>query len=160
METLRRDVRHAQLVRVWEEHPGGHALAGNRWLSWRTRRAWSALLAMGLAGVGLYAALSYGVSQRRRELGVRAALGASRRQLVRLVLREGLAVTLAGVVLGVAAASGLTRLMDRLLFATSPLDALASTLGPALLIAVGVAASLLPALRAASADPSTVLRGD
>jgi len=119
-----------------------------------------ALLAMGLAGVGLYAALSYGVSQRRRELGVRAALGATRPALVRLVLREGLAVTLAGMGLGVAAASVFTRAMDRLLFATSPLDALAFTLGPALLIAVGVAASALPALRAASADPSTVLRGD
>jgi ABC-type antimicrobial peptide transport system permease subunit len=119
-----------------------------------------ALLAMGLAGIGLYAALSYSVAQRRRELGVRAALGASRRQLVRLVLREGLAVTLAGVVLGVAAASAITRLMDRLLFATSPLDALAFTLGPVLLLGVGVAASALPALRAASADPSVVLRGE
>jgi putative ABC transport system permease protein len=119
-----------------------------------------ALLGMGLAGVGLYAALSYGVSQRRRELGVRAALGASRRQLVRLVLREGLAVTCGGVAIGVAAAGLLTRLMDRLLFATSPLDALAFTLGPVLLIAVGIAASTLPALRAASADPSAVLRGE
>jgi putative ABC transport system permease protein len=119
-----------------------------------------ALLAIGLAGIGLYGALSYSVSQRRRELGVRAALGATRGALVTLVLREGVSVTFAGVAFGIAAASLLTRLMTRLLFGTSPLDALSFSLGPALLVIVGIAASLVPAWRAASIDPARVLRGD
>jgi putative ABC transport system permease protein len=119
-----------------------------------------AVLAIGLAAIGLYGALSYSVSQRRRELGVRAALGATRGALVALVLREGVLVTLAGVALGMAAATLLTGLMTRLLFGTSPLDALSFSLGPALLVLVGMAASLVPALRAASTDPAKVLRGD
>jgi ABC-type antimicrobial peptide transport system permease subunit len=119
-----------------------------------------AVLALGLAAIGLYGALSYSVSQRRRELGVRAALGATPGALVRLVLRDGMSVTLAGVGLGVVAASLLTKLMTSLLFGTSPLDPLSFSLGPALLVTVGVAASLVPALRAASIDPAKVLRGE
>ena len=119
-----------------------------------------AVLAIVLAGIGLYGALSYSVSQRRRELGVRAALGATRGALVRLVLREGVSVTLAGVGLGIVAAGLLTRLMVSVLFGTSPLDALSFSVGPVLLLAVGVAASLVPALRAASIDPAKVLRGE
>ena len=91
---------------------------------------------------------------------MRAALGATRGALVRLVLREGVPVTVAGVGLGIVAASLLTRLMTGLLFGTSPLDALSFSLGPALLVIVGIAASLVPALRAASIDPARVLRGE
>jgi hypothetical protein len=119
-----------------------------------------ALLAMGLAGIGLYGALAYSVAQRRRELGVRAALGATRPALVRLVVGEGLSVTALGVGLGMVAAALLTRLMARLLFGTSPFDAVAFTAGPALLVASGLAASIVPALRAASTDPASVLRGE
>jgi putative ABC transport system permease protein len=119
-----------------------------------------AALAMGLAGVGLYGALAYGVSQRRRELGLRAALGASRRSLVGLVLREGLSVTLAGLAVGVVAASLVTGLMRGLLFGIKPLDAAAFTLGPSLLLAVSVVACVLPALRAASTDPAVALRDE
>jgi putative ABC transport system permease protein len=119
-----------------------------------------AALAMALAGIGLYGALSYSVSQRRRELGVRAALGAPRAALVGLVVREGLSVTLLGVGLGAAGAALSTRLMTRLLFGTSPLDGPSFTLGPALLIGVGIVASLLPAMRAASTDPAKAIRGE
>ena len=119
-----------------------------------------AALAMGLAGVGLYGALSYSVSQRRRELGVRAALGATRRSLVGLVLRDGLSVTLAGLGVGVVAASLVTRLMRGLLFGVTPLDAAAFTLGPSLLFAVSVVACVLPAMRAASTDPAVALRDE
>ena len=119
-----------------------------------------AVLAIGLAGIGLYGALSFSVSQRRRELGVRAALGATRGALVTLVLREGVSVTLAGVGFGIVAASLLARLMTGLLFGTSPLDALSFSFGPALLVIVGIAASLVPALRAASIDPVRVVRGE
>jgi predicted permease len=117
-------------------------------------------LAIVLAAIGLYGTLSYSASQRRRELGVRAALGATRGALVSLVLREGVSATVAGVGLGIIAASVLTRLMTSLLFGTSPLDPLSFSLGPALLVIVGVAASLVPALRAAAIDPGTVLRGE
>jgi ABC-type antimicrobial peptide transport system permease subunit len=117
-----------------------------------------AVLAIVLAGIGLYGARSYSVSQRRRELGVRAALGAMPSELLGLVLREGASVTLADVGLGVVAASLLTRLMTSLLFGTSPLEALSFSLGPALFVTVGVVASLVPALRVASIDPAKVLR--
>jgi putative ABC transport system permease protein len=117
-----------------------------------------AVLAIVLAGIGLYGARSYSLSQRRRELGVRAALGATPSALLGLVLREGASVTLADVGLGVVAASLLTRLMTSLLFGTSPLDALSFSLGPALFVTVGVVASLVPALRVASIDPAKVLR--
>lgn len=119
-----------------------------------------AALAMGLAGVGLYGAMSYNVSQRRRELGVRAALGATRQNLVGLVLREGLSVAVAGLGVGLAAASLVTGLMRSLLFGVTPLDAASFALGPSLLFAVSVVACVLPALRAASADPAVALRGE
>ncbi|HVD94060.1 MAG TPA: ADOP family duplicated permease, partial [Vicinamibacterales bacterium] len=119
-----------------------------------------AVLAMGLAGLGLYGALSYSVSQRRRELGLRAALGATRRNLVALVLRDGLSITLMGLVVGVVAASLVTRLLRGLLFGVTPLDAAAFVMGPSLLLCVTVIACALPALRAASADPAVALRDE
>ncbi len=118
-----------------------------------------AIVAMMLAAIGLYGVLSYSVSQRVRELGIRAALGAGRVDLVRLVLREGLSVTFAGIALGVLAASLFTRLMQELLFGITPLDAVAFTIAPAILIIASIAACLLPALRVAATDPATTLRG-
>ena len=88
-----------------------------------------ASLAMVLAAVGLYGVLSYSVSQRVRELAIRAALGAQRADLVYLVLREGLSVTLAGIALGVLGAGLFTRLMQDLLFGVTPLDPIAFTVG-------------------------------
>ncbi len=117
-------------------------------------------LALLLAGVGLYGVLSYAVSQRRRELGVRAALGADRSHLVTLVVREGLSTTIVGVVLGVSAAMGLTRLMEALLFGVTPLDPVSFAIAPAVLVGVAAAACLGPAWRAASTDPAIVLRNE
>ena len=118
-----------------------------------------AVVAMVLAAVGLYGALSYAVSQRVRELAIRAALGARRADLVRLVLREGLSVTLVGVALGVVGASLFARLMRDLLFGVSMLDTVAFTVAPAFLVLASVAACLGPAMRAASTDPVDTLRG-
>ncbi len=117
-----------------------------------------ALLAALLASVGLYGVLSFGVAQRRRELGVRAALGAGRRALVVLVLREGLGLTLAGVAVGLLGAALLTRLLQNLLFGVTPLDAVSFLAAPLLLLPVAALACLLPAHRAAAADPAGVLR--
>ena len=116
-------------------------------------------VAMVLAAIGLYGALSYAVSQRVRELAIRAALGARRADLVRLVLREGLSVTLTGIALGVVGASLFARLMRDLLFGVTAHDAVTFAVAPAVLVLASVAASLGPALRAASADPVDTLRG-
>jgi predicted permease len=117
-----------------------------------------ALLALTLASIGLYGVLSYSVSQRRRELGVRTALGASRSAIVRQVIGEGLVVTAIGLGIGLASAAALTRLMQSALFGIEPLDPVSFVLAPVVLIPIALAACLLPAVRAASTDPATALR--
>jgi ABC-type antimicrobial peptide transport system permease subunit len=117
-----------------------------------------ALLALLLASVGLYGVLSYGVQQRRRELGVRAALGAERGQLIRLVLWQGVGIAAIGLVLGLVASVAATRALEGLLFGVTPLDPIAFFAAPALLLPVAAAACLVPALRAAAVDPSEALR--
>ncbi len=117
-----------------------------------------ALLALALAAIGLYGVLSYNVSQRRREMGVRAALGASRRDLVSLVLRQGLAMTGLGLAIGTAGALLLTRLLETLLFRVSPTDAVAFGAAPIALLAVAIVACLVPARRAAAVSPTEALR--
>jgi putative ABC transport system permease protein len=117
-----------------------------------------ASVAMLLAAIGLYGALSYSLSQQVRELGIRAALGARQIDLVRLVLREGLTTTFGGVALGLIGASLVTRLMQDLLFGVTPLDPIAFALAPAILVIASLAACLGPALRAAAIDPATTLR--
>jgi predicted permease len=117
-----------------------------------------AALALTLAAVGLYGVLSYNITRRRREMGVRAALGATRGNLVGLVVRQGMAVTLGGLALGMAAAAAVTRLMQNLLFGVEPLDPVSFVVAPTLLAAVALGACLVPALRAAHVDPADALR--
>ena len=119
-----------------------------------------ALVALALAATGLYGVLSYQVLQRRREMGVRAALGASRGRLVALVIREGLTVTIAGLVLGMVAAFLLTKLMSNLLFGVTPLDAPSFLMAPLVLLTVALLACLVPARRAARVDPAEALRSE
>jgi putative ABC transport system permease protein len=119
-----------------------------------------ATLALALATTGLYGVLSYMVAQRRREIGVRAALGATRADLVRMVLREGLLVTIVGLAIGCAAAMLATRAMASALFGVTPLDAVAFSVGPVVLFMVACAACFIPARRAASIDPTEALRSE
>ena len=117
-----------------------------------------AVLALVLAAVGIYSVMAYTVGQRTHEIGVRLAIGASRGDVVRLVLRQTVVLTAAGLVIGVAAAAGLTRLMRTLLFEVEPGDPLTFTAGAFVLLAVSLAAGLVPGRRAARVDPIVALR--
>jgi ABC-type antimicrobial peptide transport system permease subunit len=119
-----------------------------------------ALLALALAAIGIYGILSYTVSQRGQEIGVRMALGARPRDVLSLVVREGVGLALAGVALGVAAAAASGRLLAGLLYGVRPADPL--TLGGVVLVvlAVALAACAAPGRRAALTDPVRTLRGE
>ena len=111
-----------------------------------------------LAAIGLYGLVSYGVTLRLREIGVRLALGASRRDVVQMVLAQGLRLTAAGVVLGLVASAFATRLVQSYLLNVSAMDGVAFTGGVLVLLVVTVLAAVVPARRAGSADPLIVLR--
>ena len=116
------------------------------------------VLAMVLAAIGIYGVISYSVSLRAREVGIRMALGAARTDVLRLVLRQGLALVAAGLGMGVAASIALTRYMQSLLFQVKPVDAVTTAAVVVLLAAVALAASYVPARRATKVDPMVALR--
>jgi putative ABC transport system permease protein len=118
----------------------------------------SAAVALLLGGVGIYGVLSYTVSQRTREIGVRMALGAREQDVTRLVLGEGLTLALAGIVIGLCGADVMTGLMAALLFHVSPTDV--ATFGTVAVVVTGVAfaACYLPAIRAAAVQPMEAMR--
>lgn len=118
------------------------------------------VLAVGLATAGLYGVLSYTYEQRRPEFAVRTALGATRRGLLEIVLREGLTVTIVGLVAGVAAAAALARGMASVLFGVLPLDAVAFVLAPAGLLVIAAAACLMVGKRVTSFDVAKTLAAD
>jgi ABC-type antimicrobial peptide transport system permease subunit len=115
-------------------------------------------MALLLGIVGIYGVMSYAVSQRTREMGIRLALGAEPGQLRRMFVGNGLVLAGAGVVAGLAAAAGLTRLMKSLLFGISALDPVIYAAMPVVLVAAALLASYLPARRASRVDPSEALR--
>ncbi len=117
-----------------------------------------AVLALLLAGVGLYGAMAQWVGQRRQELGVRVALGATRAQVLGLVLRQGVLLSIAGAVGGLGVAAAITRLMAALLFGVSPRDPVVFAAVPLVVVAVALAACYLPARRAARVDPIEALK--
>jgi len=117
-------------------------------------------LALLLAAVGLYGVISYSVSQRTRELGVRMALGAGRGAVVRLVLREGTRLALVGVLLGATLAALAGRVFGSLLYGVSPLDPVAYAIAAGVLLLVSLAANLVPAWTAARVDPMRALRSE
>jgi ABC-type antimicrobial peptide transport system permease subunit len=118
------------------------------------------LIALFLAGVGLYAVMAFSVSRRTREVGIRMALGAKARDLVAMIVRQGLWQLGAGMIAGLTFALGVAQLMSVVLFDVQPRDPMIFGLVVAVLSGAGLLACLIPALRATRVDPLIALRSD
>ncbi len=117
-----------------------------------------AAIALFLAGVGLYGVVAYSVQQRTREIGLRMAIGAAPRDVLRMILGEALKLALVGVVIGLAGAAALARLAATLLFEVTPSDPASYAATSAVLVAVAMIACYTPARRAMRVDPMTALQ--
>jgi hypothetical protein len=125
------------------------------------------LVLLGIAGamalllgiVGIYGVLAYAVTRSRREVGIRVALGAAPRTVTRMFVHRGMILSSVGIAVGAAVAAGLTRLISSLLFGVTPLDAATFVAASAILVVAALAASYIPARRAAAVDPVETLRG-
>jgi putative ABC transport system permease protein len=115
-------------------------------------------LALLLASIGIYGVISYSTSRRTREIGIRMALGAARQDVLRLVIAEGLVLTLVGLGIGLAGALALTRFLKSLLFGVPANDPATFAAVSVVLLCVGIAACLIPAMRAMRVDPMVALR--
>ncbi len=118
------------------------------------------LVALVLAGIGIYSVMSYSVSQRTHEIGIRMAVGAARGDVIGLIVRQGMTMAILGLVLGAAAALAVVSLAASLLFEVSPYDPIAFVVSGAVLGVIALAACALPALRASGVDPMVALRHD
>ena len=116
------------------------------------------MFALLLAAVGLYGVMSYLVTQSTHDIGILVALGARRENILGLVIRQGMQLTLAGILAGLIGASALTRVIASLLFGVSATDVVTFLALPALLAVVAFAATVIPAWRASSVDPMEALR--
>jgi putative ABC transport system permease protein len=117
-----------------------------------------ALAALGLAAVGIYGVLAYSIERRTQEIGVRMALGATPREVLRLVMGQGGRLAFVGIALGLGGAFALTRVLEKMLFGVTPSDTVAFAGAALVLGLVAMVATLIPALRAARVDPVTALR--
>jgi ABC-type antimicrobial peptide transport system permease subunit len=119
-----------------------------------------ALVALVIAAAGVYGVAAYAVAQRTKEIGIRVAIGAGRRDVLALVLSQILRPTMAGVALGLAGAYAVTRLVASMLYGVEPLDPVALASGVVVLVGTAVVAAYVPARRAARIDPLRALRYD
>jgi len=119
-----------------------------------------AALALLLAGIGIYGVLSYTVRQRVQEIGIRMALGAASRDVVRMVLVEGLKPTLAGLALGILGSAALGRVLTTLIYGVTPRDTATFSVVSVVVLGVGLLACLVPAYRATRVDPLQALRAE
>jgi putative ABC transport system permease protein len=134
------------------------SLAADRLRTWLVA-AFSGI-ALLLAGIGIFGVIAYSVAQRTHEIGLRAALGASRGRLMSLVMRHAAILTFAGLALGIAGAIGGTRFMSSLLFGVQPNDIVSMAVAALLLAVVALLAAWIPARRAARVDPLVALRAE
>ncbi len=116
------------------------------------------LLALSLAAMGVYGVVAYMVSRRRREVGIRMTLGATAREVQQMVLRQTLRPVTIGMLVGIAGAAAASRLLERVLYGVSPLDAVAFLGAPLVLFGIAAAAALVPTRQAVKIDPMTILR--
>jgi macrolide transport system ATP-binding/permease protein len=116
------------------------------------------LLALGLACIGLYGIMAYSVSQRKREIGLRMALGAAQASVLRLILKQGMSLVLTGVLIGFAGALVVGRLLSRMLYGVSGSDPISVSGAAVVLLAVALVACYLPARWASRVDPLVALR--
>jgi putative ABC transport system permease protein len=116
------------------------------------------MLALGLAAVGIYGVMAYLVTERTQEIGVRMALGAQKRDVLKLVVRKGMVLAIVGTAIGLLASLALTRLMRSLLFQVTPTDWLTFVVASLVLLTVALLASYIPARRATKLDPLIALR--
>jgi putative ABC transport system permease protein len=119
-----------------------------------------AIIAVTLAVIGMYGVISYSVSQRERELGIRMALGAPRVAVRRMVLKQGMVLAVVGTALGLVAASGMTKFLDTLLFEVEPTDPLTFGAVAVGLLSTALLACYVPARRATRVDPMVALRSE
>jgi len=117
-----------------------------------------AAIALALAAVGLYGLISYSVTQRTQEIGLRMALGADTSRVVSSIIRQALTLAVIGMAIGLVAAIALSRIMTSLLYDISATDPITYVIVSLMLVGVAVVASLVPALRATRVDPVTALR--
>jgi ABC-type antimicrobial peptide transport system permease subunit len=117
-----------------------------------------AVLGLLLAAIGLFGLVSYSVAQRTNEIGVRMALGAQKRDVVSMILRQGLRLLLVGLAIGITGALALTRFLSSLLYGVAPTDPVTFTAVSLILIVVALLACYIPARRAAKVDPMIALR--
>jgi predicted permease len=147
-------------LRIYDVRTLGNIVAESYWqVRWEASALGAfGILALGLAAVGLYGVVAYNVAQRTREIGVRMAIGARPSDVFRLVIGQGMALTCAGVALGLALAFALTRFFASMLYGLSPTDGVTFTGAALVWIAIAMLASYLPARRAAKVDPIVALR--
>ncbi|HYC69952.1 MAG TPA: ADOP family duplicated permease, partial [Opitutaceae bacterium] len=165
VDTLRREVRAAApglpvfSVRTFRQHLDASA---DIWITRLGAMLFAVFgaLALGLAVIGLYGVKAYSVARRTREIGIRMALGAAPGEVRGLILREGLAMALAGAALGLVLAAGLGQLCAGMLYDVSPVDPVSFTLAPAALLATALLACYLPARRATQVSPLVALRAE
>jgi putative ABC transport system permease protein len=118
------------------------------------------MVALAIAVIGIYGVIAYGVAQRRKEIGIRVALGARPSSVAAMVVRQGVVLAAAGIVVGLVLAFALTRFLAGFLFAVTPTDPITMVVVVASLAVAALLASFIPARRATRTDPAAVLRAD